>query len=115
MQDNSLLLDTLFDLSLPVAVEQFYVEPTLSKRRKVLRQLVSPPYSSKDAPRPPFSNAPRFISFGPLLMTLRTHLWIVAFTKNGQNMRQCDELINLNCYVHRVVGSPIFCRNKFRY
>ena len=29
-------------------------------------------------------------------------------------LSQCDEFIDLNCYVHRLVGSPIFCRNKFR-
>ena len=46
---------------------------------------MSPLYSSKDAPRSLFSNAPRFISFEQLLMALRAHLWTVALEKNSQN------------------------------
>ena len=63
-------------------VEKIYKHSSLNWIRTVLRQLVYPSYSSKDAPRPPFSNAPRFISFRQLLMSLRAHLWTVVLKKN---------------------------------
>ena len=42
---------------------------------------MSPLYSSKDAPRSPFSNALRFILFEQLLMALRAHFWTVVLKK----------------------------------
>ena len=69
--------------------EIFYHGYTLNTHIKVFRQLGNPPYSSKDAPIPPFSNALQFISFGPLLMALRVHLWTVAL-KKSQNMIICE-------------------------
>ena len=76
----------------------------------IMWHLILPSYSSKDAPRPPFSNARRFISFGQLLMPLRAHLWTVAlrkirkireyasfFEKNIQNLVtliRCRRVIN---------------------
>ena len=62
-------------------IEKIYKHSSLNGLRTVFRQLVCPPYSSKDAPRPPFSNALRFILFGPLLMSLRAHFWTVALEK----------------------------------
>ena len=92
------------------ATEKIYQHPSLNGLRTVLRQLVLPLYTSKDAPRPPFSNARRFISFGQLLMPLRAHLWTVAlrkihkireyasfFEKNIQNLVtliRCRRVIN---------------------
>ena len=61
--------------------EKIYKHSSLNELRTVLRQLVLPLYTSKDAPRPPFFNARRFISFGQLLMPLRAHLWTVALRK----------------------------------
>ena len=51
---------------------------------------MSPLYSSKDAPRSPFSNALRFISFEQLLMALRAHLWTVVLKKNHKIKSVCE-------------------------
>ena len=56
-----------------VHAENIYQHPSLNELRTVLRQLVLPLYTSKDAPRPPFSNARRFISFEQLPESLRAH------------------------------------------
>ena len=96
-------------------IEKIYKHSSLNELRTVFRQLVLLLYTSKDAPRPLFSNARRFISFRQLLMPLRAHLWTVAlrkirkileyesfFEKNIQNLVtliMCKELsINL-CYI----------------
>ena len=47
----------------------------------MLRQLDNLLLGSKDAPRPPLSNALGFVSFGPLPESLRSHLWTVVFKK----------------------------------
>ena len=49
----------------------------------MLRQLEKPVHSSKDAPRPPLSNARSFVSFGSLPESLRAHLWTLAFKKKN--------------------------------
>ena len=51
------------------------------KHRIMLRQLGNSLLGSKDAPRPPLSNALGFVSFGLLPKSLRSHLWTVVFKK----------------------------------
>ena len=51
----------------------------------MLRQLGNSLLCSKDAPRPPLSNALSFVLFGPLSESLRSHLWTLAFRKNPKN------------------------------
>ncbi len=56
----------------------------------MLRQLDNLLLGSKDAPRPPLSNALGFVSFGPLPESLRSHLWTHVFKKKTQNTRVCE-------------------------
>ena len=51
------------------------------KRRRMFHQLESPSYSSKDAPRPPLSNALSFVLFEQLPDSLRSHLWTLSSKK----------------------------------
>ena len=82
-------------------IEKIYKHSSLNWIRTVLRQLVYPSYSSKDAPRSSFSNALRFISFRQLLMSLRAHLRTVVLKKKSQNTCVCElfhEKKNSKCY-----------------
>ena len=47
----------------------------------MLRQLDNLLLGSKDAPRPPLSNALGFVSFRPLPESICSHLWTVVFKK----------------------------------
>ena len=56
----------------------------------MLRQLDTLLLGSKDAPRPPLSNAFGFVSLEPLPESLRLHLWTLAFKKKPQNTGVCE-------------------------
>ena len=86
-------------LKIVIRLLQVFVVRKFSK--PMLRQLGNSLHGSKDAPRPPFSHALQFISFGSLLMTLRAHFVDSCFDKKWQNTRACELFFktkNLICY-----------------
>ena len=60
----------------------------------MLRQLDNLLLGSKDAPRPPLSNALGFVSFGLLPESLRSHLWTLAFKKKKPQNTDVDEFFS---------------------